>query len=122
MGQPRPLFRLFSVFSNKHYNFYNKIYEKCPSSIQCRDSNPRPLKRESLPITTRPGLPPKRILGTMEKHHCLADLLFILFHLPALLSLNERQFYLFGKIQTSQTGGQLYSDTSPHGERSTIFI
>ena len=23
MGQPRPLFRLFSVFSNKHYNFYN---------------------------------------------------------------------------------------------------
>ena len=24
MGQPRPLFRLFSVFSNKHYNFYNK--------------------------------------------------------------------------------------------------
>ena len=58
----------------------------------------------------------------MEKHHCLADLLFILFHLPALLSLNERQFYLFGKIQTSQTGGQLYSDTSPHGERSTIFI
>ena len=24
MGQPRPLFRLFSVFSNKQYNFYNK--------------------------------------------------------------------------------------------------
>ena len=23
MGQPRPLFRLFLVFSNKHYNFYN---------------------------------------------------------------------------------------------------
>ena len=23
MGQPRPLFRLLSVFSNKHYNFYN---------------------------------------------------------------------------------------------------
>ena len=23
MGRPRPLFRLFSVFSNKHYNFYN---------------------------------------------------------------------------------------------------
>ena len=24
MGHPRPLFRLFSVFSNKQYNFYNK--------------------------------------------------------------------------------------------------
>ena len=30
----------------------------CPSSIRCRDSNPRPLERESPPITTRPGLPP----------------------------------------------------------------
>ena len=34
------------------------ICEKCPSSIRCRDSNPWPLERESLPITTRPGLPP----------------------------------------------------------------
>ena len=24
LGQPRPLFRLFLVFSNKHNNFYNK--------------------------------------------------------------------------------------------------
>ena len=30
----------------------------CPSSIRRQDSNPQPLKRESLPITTRPGLPP----------------------------------------------------------------
>ena len=28
----------------------------CPSSIRRQDSNPRPLERESLPITTRPGL------------------------------------------------------------------
>ena len=28
-------------------------------SIQCWDSNPRPLEHESPPITTRPGLPPK---------------------------------------------------------------
>ena len=27
--------------------------------------------------------------------------------------LNEQQFYLFGIIQTSETGGQLYSDTPP---------
>ena len=58
MGQPRPLFCLFSVFSNKQYNFTTNICEKCPSSIRCRDSNPRPLERESLPFTTRPGLPP----------------------------------------------------------------
>ena len=37
--------------------------EKCPSSIQCWDSNPRPLGRESPPITTRPGLPSKFILS-----------------------------------------------------------
>ena len=30
----------------------------CPSSIWRQDSNPRPLERESTPITTRPGLPP----------------------------------------------------------------
>ena len=56
MGQPRPLFRLFSVFSNKHYKFYNKYMWK--NVHPCRDSNPRPSERESLPITTRPGLPP----------------------------------------------------------------
>ena len=40
--------------------FTTNICEKCPSSIRCRDSYPRPLERESLslPITTRPGLPP----------------------------------------------------------------
>ena len=31
---------------------------KCPSSIWCRDWNSRPLEHKSLPITTRPGLPP----------------------------------------------------------------
>ena len=30
----------------------------CPSSIQCRNSNLKPLEHESPPITTRPGLPP----------------------------------------------------------------
>ena len=29
---------------------------KCPSSIWCQDSNPRPFEHESSPITTRPGL------------------------------------------------------------------
>ena len=60
IGQPRPLFRLFSVFSNKQYNSYNKSMWKmsCPSSIRRQDLNPQPSERESPPIITRPGLPP----------------------------------------------------------------
>ena len=44
-------------------------------------------------------------------------LTFCLFCLnsAALLKLNEEQLYLFGQIQTSQRGGQPYSDTSPMG-------
>ena len=39
--------------------FLQKInVKKDPSSIWCWDSNPRPLKHELSPITTRPGLPP----------------------------------------------------------------
>ena len=54
-------FHLFSVFSNKHYNFLQQIdVKKCRSSIWCWDSNP--LEYESLPITTRPGLPPWLII------------------------------------------------------------
>ena len=36
--------------------------------------------------------------------------------------LDEQQFYLIGQIQTSQTGGQLYSDTAPppNGECSLL--
>ena len=58
MGQPGLFYCLLSVFSNKHYNFYNNICDKCPSSIRCQDLNPQPLGRESPPITTRPWLPP----------------------------------------------------------------
>ena len=48
----------------------------------------------------------------------MVDLLFICLDLAALLMLNEQQFFLFGQIQTSPTGGQSYSDTSPYGECS----
>ena len=34
------------------------MWKDFPSSIQCRDSNSRPLEHESPPITTRPVLPP----------------------------------------------------------------
>ena len=37
--------------------------------------------------------------------------------------LSQQQFYLFGQIQTSQTGGQLYySVTSPNGECSLLRV
>ena len=63
MGQPRPLLSLiFVLVKQTSLQFLQQIYvEKCPSSIRCRDSNPRPLEHESPPITTRPGLPPSFI-------------------------------------------------------------
>ena len=35
-------------------------------------------------------------------------------------ALNEQQFCLFGQIETSQKGGQPYSDTSPYGGCSLV--
>ena len=43
----------------------------------------------------------------------MADLLFILFGFSCFVYDELKQFYLIGQIQTSQNGGQLYSDTSP---------
>ena len=68
MGQPRPLFRLFSVFSNKQYNFYNKYMSKNIHPVYGAGIQTHNLqKRESLPITTRPGLPPNYALFTAPK-------------------------------------------------------
>ena len=62
MGQPRPLFCLFLVFSNKQYIFTTNQCEKCSPSLRYCNSNPRPLERESPLITARPGLPPNIII------------------------------------------------------------
>ena len=40
----------------------------------------------------------------------------------ALPILNQQQFFLLGQIQTNQTGGQLYCDTSSYGECSLVII
>ena len=53
---PASFWFIFGLFKQT-IQFYKNICEKCPSSKWCRDSNPRPSERESLPITTRPGLP-----------------------------------------------------------------
>ena len=57
---PTPASFLFSFSLFKQtIQFLQQInVKKCPSSIQCRDLNPRPFEHESSPITTRPGLPP----------------------------------------------------------------
>ena len=59
-GPSSASFSYIFVFSNKHYNSYNKCMWKilCSSSIWCRDSNPQSLEHQSPPLTTRPGLPP----------------------------------------------------------------
>ena len=49
---------IFGLFKQTALQFLQQIYViKCPSYTRCRDSNPRPSK--SVPITTRPGLPPQ---------------------------------------------------------------
>ena len=56
MGQPRArLSFIFGLFKQTSLQFLQQIYvKKCPSSIWCRDWNPRLSEHESPPITTRP--------------------------------------------------------------------
>ena len=48
----------------------------------------------------------------------MADLLFILFGFKCFAYDELKHFYLFGQVQTRQTGGHPYCDTSPYGECS----
>ena len=58
MGLPCLFFVHFRLFKQT-LQFLQQINgKKCPSSIRCWDSNPRPSEHESPPITTRPGFPP----------------------------------------------------------------
>ena len=52
------------------------------------------------------------------KYHFTSDLTIICLDSAALLVWHEQQFFLFGQIETSQTGGQPYSGTSPYCECS----
>ena len=64
MGQPRPLFNLFSSFQT-HHKFYNKYVKKCSSSIRCRDSNWRPLEHESAPAQMMKYVTREKYLASM---------------------------------------------------------
>ena len=64
-------FVYFWSFQTNITIFATNQCEKCPSSIQCQDSNPQPLKHELSPITTRPGLPPNIFNSLMYRTHNL---------------------------------------------------
>ena len=58
-ANPGLFFVYFRSFQT-NITILQQIYvKKCPFSIRCCNSNPRPSEHESLPITTRPGLPPR---------------------------------------------------------------
>ena len=57
-ANPGLLFVYYQSLQTNITIFTTNLCEKCSSNIRCRDSNPWPLECESLPITTRPGLPP----------------------------------------------------------------
>ena len=113
MGQPWPLFNLFSVFSNKHYNFFKtNICDKCPSSIRCWDSNPRPSGCESPPITTRPELPSKTfilfIFNSDHLRHPVLEL-FLKFFINNVLGLTRILLY-FDSFTDMNNSVQLADD------------
>ena len=55
-ANPGLFFILFLFFQTHITIFTTNKCEKCPSSIQCQDSNLQPLELDSPTITTRPGL------------------------------------------------------------------
>ena len=48
--------------------------------------------------------------------------LFVLFGFSCFAYVERTTVQLLGQIQTSQTGGQLYSDTSPYGKCSLVKL
>ena len=58
MANPSLCLFIFDIFQTNNTILQQINVKKWPSSIRCRDSNPWPLKHETSPITTRPGLLP----------------------------------------------------------------
>ncbi len=101
----------FGVLANQLFYF-----SSIPRSQWRRlDTNPRPWDDE--PSVLPPRCHRYSYSATMEylrgKYHCTIDLLFDWFGISCLTT-NNFCIYLQNRlIQTSQTGGQRYSDTSP---------
>ena len=74
MGHLQPLFHSFSSIQTNITIFTPNKCEKCPSSVQCWDSNPQPSRHESPHITTRPGLP-RPVLNVLSSFQSVFHLL-----------------------------------------------
>ena len=60
MGHPSLFLLTFGLFQTNIDTILQQFnVKKCPSIIWHWDLNPRPSERDSPPITTTPGLPPK---------------------------------------------------------------
>ena len=81
MGQPQPLFHLFSSFQTNITILTTNKCEKCSSSIWRWNSNSQPSDYESPPITTRPGLLPNVSLFRDERVNLLPPTLYHHHHL-----------------------------------------
>ena len=98
MGHPG----LFFIYFWSFQTYINTILQlinvkKCPSSIQRWDSNPRPYKHESSPITTRPGLPPMMLLVFIANHL----LRYIMFHFGSFFKLANPRADVIHKFKSS---------------------
>ena len=56
------------------------------------------------------------------KYHLKLTSCFTGLDSAALLMLNKIHIYKFSRIQTSQTGGRPYSDTSPYKVTALLFL
>ena len=87
MGHPRPLFRLFSSFSYKHYNSYNKnMWKMLWTSSHSPGIRPTNFGTRVPPITTRPGVPAPstEVLGPMNSAMSNRNVLNEIFELLAI--------------------------------------
>ena len=102
MGQPRPLFRLFSSFQTNITILTTNKCEKCPSSIWRRDLKSQPSDYESPPLTTRPGLPPNLTVGVSMRLLREHTLTYFVRGGYQLCSSAGLQFDCFGDDKTAQ--------------------
>ena len=74
MGHPGLFLFIFGLFKQTIQFLHQIDVKNCPSSTQRGYMNSHPLKHESSPKTTRPGLPPIiKSIFVLQKIVCLCD-------------------------------------------------
>ena len=59
---------IFGLFQTNYTILTANKWEKMSIEYRCQDLNPRPLEQESIPTTTRTGIPPSLSLTLSNKH------------------------------------------------------